>query len=118
MNTFLREKSTQKAILPTCTYYTYQAEWRFLTYHISFSRHVFFEFSGVALWRQPGDSKMYVYRGSLTRLNLSTKVRLKTIHFQIVAVSRPCIRFFSFRYCFKGLSECSLAFVVSRSKLL
>ena len=79
-----------------------------------FFKTCFFEISDVALWRQLGDSKMYVYRGSLTRLNLSTKVCLKTINFQIVAVSRPCIRFFSFRYCFKALTECSLVFVVSR----
>ena len=39
-------------------------------------------------------------------------------NFQIVAVSRPCIRLFSFRYRFKALTEWSLISVVSRSKLL
>ena len=36
----------------------------------------------------------------------------------MVAVSRPCIKFFSFRYRFKALTEWRLIFVVSRSKLL
>ena len=41
--------------------------------------------------------------------------KLCALNFQIVAVSRPCIRFFSSRYCFE---ERSLIFVLFRSKLL
>ena len=43
--------------------------------------------------------------------------KLCALHFQIVAGSRPCVRFFSFRYRFKALTEWSLIFVVSRLKL-
>ena len=41
-----------------------------------------------------------------------------TCPFQIVAVSRPCIRFITFRYRFEALTKWRLTFVVSRSKLL